>query len=229
MVKLTDLIGLHRLQGFDTTIPNKKINDWEEADEGVCFILDDKKYQIFCDPSDGYRSYLTDLYTDESVKCSNCFKDKEVFIVDASELQQDHNLEGIVILSMTGKIIGKIITDHSDDWYPCARVEWYPENLMMNQKKMNKLTIFNTDVPLEQIEIKNSGINNVYYQIDSNKSFGDKLGFCKNFTIREHYDEASNSITLSFGYINNDNFISLFELCDSYQDEINFGEIKWRN
>ena len=40
MVKLTDLIGLHRLQGFDTSIPNKKINDWEEADEGVCFILD---------------------------------------------------------------------------------------------------------------------------------------------------------------------------------------------
>lgn len=130
---------------------------------------------------------------------------------------------------MTGKIIGKIITDRSDSWYPCARVEWYPENLMMNQKKMNKLTIFNTDVPLEQIEVKNSGINNVYYRVDSNKSFGDKLGFCENFVIREHYDEASNSITLSFGYINNNNFISLFELCDTYQDEINFGEIKWRD
>ena len=44
MVKLTDLIGLHRLQRLDTSIPNKKIDDWEEADEGVCFILDDKKY-----------------------------------------------------------------------------------------------------------------------------------------------------------------------------------------
>ena len=199
MVKLTDLIGFHRLQGFDTSIPNKKIDNWKEADEGICFILDDKKYQIYCDPSDGYRSYLTDLYTDENVKCSNCFKDEEVLIADASKLQEDH-IEGIVILSMTGKIIGKIITDHSDDWYPCAGVEWHPENLMMNQKKkMNKLTIFNTIIPLEQIEVKNSGINNVYYQIDSNKSFGDKLGFYKNFTIREHYDEASNSITLSFG------------------------------
>ena len=75
---------------------------------------------------------------------------------------------------------------------------------------MNKLTIFNTDVPLEQIEVKNSGINNVYYQIDSNKSFGDKLGFYKNFTIREHYDESSNSVTLSFGStdINRENFYS---------------------
>lgn len=231
MVKLTDLIGLHKLQGFDTSIPNKKIDDCKEADEGICFILDDKKYQIYCDPSDGYRSYLTDLYTDEDIKCRNRFKDEEVFIVDASKLLEDHNLEGIVILSMTGKIIGKIITDHSDDWYPCARVEWYPENLMMNQKKMNKLTIFNTDVPLEQIEVKNSGINNVYYQIDINKSFGDKLGFCKNFVIREHYDESSNSVTLSFGLtdINCENFYSFIDFCDTYQDEINFGEIKWRD
>ena len=43
MVKLTDLIGFHRLQGFDTSIPNKKINDCIEVDEGICFILDDKK------------------------------------------------------------------------------------------------------------------------------------------------------------------------------------------
>lgn len=102
---------------------------------------------------------------------------------------------------------------------------------MMNQKKMYKLTIFNTDVPLEQIEVKNSGINNVYYQIDSNKSFGDKLNFCKNFVIREHYDESSNSVTLSFGLtdINRENFHSFIDFCDTYQDEINFGEIKWRN
>ena len=143
MVKLTDLIGLHRLQGFDTSIPNKKIDDWEEADEGICFILDDKKYQIYCDPSDGYRSYLTDLYTDESVKCSNCFKDKEVFIVDASKLQKDCNSEGIVILSMTGKIIGKIITDYSDSWYPCARVEWHPKNLSDNEVKQLESTDLN--------------------------------------------------------------------------------------
>ena len=32
---------------------------------------------------------------DEDIKCRNRFKDEEVFIVDASELQQDHNLEGI--------------------------------------------------------------------------------------------------------------------------------------
>ena len=83
------------------------------------------------------------MYTDESVKCSNCFKDKEVFIVDASDLQQDHNLEGIVILSMTGKIIGKIVTDYSDSWYPCARVEWHPENLSNNEVKQLESTDLN--------------------------------------------------------------------------------------
>lgn len=231
MVKLTDLIGSHKLQGFDTSIPNKKIDDCKEADDGICFILDDKKYQIYCDPADGYRSYLTDLYTDESVKCSNCFEAEEVLIADAAKLYEDHNLEGIVILSMTGKIIGKIVTDHSDDWYPYARVEWYPENLMLNQKKQNKLTIFSIDIPLKQIEVKNKGINNIYYQIDSDKSFGDMIYFCKNFTIRKHYDGSCNSITLSFGLtdINCENFRSFMDFCDVYQDEMNFGEIKWRN
>lgn len=143
MVKLTDLIGSHKLQGFDTSIPNKKIDDCKEADDGICFILDDEKYQIYCDPSDGYRSYLTDLYTDESVKCSNCFEAEEVLIADAAKLYEDHNLEGIVILSMTGKIIGKIFTNHSDDWYPCARVEWYPENLDNNKVKQLESTDLN--------------------------------------------------------------------------------------
>lgn len=94
---------------------------------------------------------------------------------------------------------------------------------------MVKLSIFGIDVPLEQIEVKNSGINNVYYRVDSNKSFGDKLCFCKNFTIREHYDEASNFITLSFGLtdINCENFYSFMDFRDVYQDKINFGEIKW--
>lgn len=143
MVKLTDLIGLHKLQGFDTSIPNKKIDDCTEADGGVCFILDNEKYQIYCDPADGYRSYLTDLYTDESVKCSNCFEAKEVFIADASKLYEDHNIEGIVISSMTGKIIGKIVTDHSDDWYPRAIVEWHPENLDDNKVKQLESTDLN--------------------------------------------------------------------------------------
>lgn len=134
MVKLADLIGLHKLQGFDTSIPNKEIDHGEEADGGICFILNNKKYQIYCDPADGYRSYLTNLYTDESVKCSNCFEAKEVLIADASELYEDSNLEGVVILSTTGKIIGKIVTDRSDYWYPCARVEWHPENLDEDDK-----------------------------------------------------------------------------------------------
>lgn len=83
------------------------------------------------------------LNSDESVKCSNCFKDKEVFIVDASKLQKDCNSEGIFILSMTGKIIGKIITDYSDSWYPCARVEWHPENLSDNEVKQLESTDLN--------------------------------------------------------------------------------------
>lgn len=183
MVKLTDLIGLHRLQGFDTSIPNKKIDDCTEADEGICFILDDKKYQIYCDPSDGYRSYLTDLYTDESVKCSNCFEAEEVFIVDASKLLEDHNLEGIVILSMTGKIIGKIVTDHSDGWYPCAIVEWHPENLDDNKVK----------------QLENTDLN---YMVTKTITHGRKLEMNGKMLASILADEhgPSESISINIGY-----------------------------
>lgn len=229
MVQLTDLLGFHKLQGFDTSIPNKKIDDYREGDGGVCFILDDKKYQIYCNPDDGYRSYLTDLYTDENVKCSNCFEAKEVLIADASTLFENHNLEGIVILSMTRKIIGEIVTDYSDDWYPCARVEWHPENLLVNQQKGHKLKIFNQDISVKEIEVKDCGVNNRYFQIDDKQSFKGGLYFCKNFTIREHYDESCNLITLSFGLtgIDCENFYSFMDFCDAYQDEMNFGSIIW--
>lgn len=233
MVKLTDLLGPHTLSGFDTSIPNKKLRksdyDNSEADDGICLILNNKKYQIYCDPVDGYRSYLTDLYNDESVKCSNCFESEYVLIIDASTI--DNHLEGIFILSMTGKTIGKIVTDRNDKWYPCARVEWYPENLLVNQQKKSKLNIFGTDIPLKQIEIKNSGINNVYYQIDDNKSFEGKLYFCEKFIIKEHYDEADNFVILSFGIsdVNYESFYPFMELCDKYQIEMNFGNIIWRN
>ena len=136
MTELQDLIGKHKLSGFDTSIPDLVINlaygDKEIYDDGICFIIDGIKYQIYCDPDDGYRSYLSDLYMDESVECRNNFEPEDVFIVDAKTLH--YGYKGIVIYSMDGKVLAKMYTDCDDEWYPCPRTEWNPENLMVNRK-----------------------------------------------------------------------------------------------
>lgn len=94
---------------------------------------------------------------------------------------------------------------------------------------VNKLIISRQEISLKEIPVKNPGINNIYYRVDKDIHLGDLLYINSDLVICEHYDEAFNSIILSFGYMNNDKFISLFEFCDGYQPEISFGEIKWRN
>lgn len=136
MTELKDLIGKHKLSGFDTSIPDLIINLGyrikKRYDDGICFIIDGVKYQIYCDLDDGYRSYLSDLYMNESVACRNTFEPEDVFIVDAKTLNREY--EGIIIYSMDGKIVASLYTDYEDDWYPYARSEWNPDNLMVNRK-----------------------------------------------------------------------------------------------
>ena len=126
MTKLTDLIGLHTLSGFDTSIPDK-----ENLEDGVCFVLDDKKYQIYTDPDDGWRSYLSELF-EEDIECRNMIPPELVLIVEKEK--ENKNYDGILIYSSNSKVIADISTDNSDDWYPCARCEWYPENLSSNNE-----------------------------------------------------------------------------------------------
>lgn len=127
MTQLTDLIGIHVLTGFDTSIPDK-----ENLEDGVCFVLDDKKYQIYTDPDDGWRSYLSELF-EEDIECRNMIPPEAVLIVE----KKNKNYDGILIYSSNGKLIADISTDNFDDWYPCARCEWYPENLVSNSKVRN--------------------------------------------------------------------------------------------
>lgn len=117
-----NLIGKHKLSGFDTSIPDK-----DDLDCGVCFIIDDKKYQVYCNPDDGWRSYCSEIYEDQSVKCCNNFEPQDVLIVDAKDLNDKD--EGIVIYTMNGKILAKIVTEDYKDWYPTAIIEWNPENI----------------------------------------------------------------------------------------------------
>lgn len=122
MTKLVDLIGLHILIGFDTCIPRKK-----GLDDGICFILDGKKYQIYTDGADGYRSYLSELF-EEDIECRNMIPSEPVLITESG----NPCANGITMHSMNGKKIAEIYTNYSDRWYACAMCRWYPENLVSN-------------------------------------------------------------------------------------------------
>lgn len=125
MTGIQNLAGLHKLSGFDNSIPDKK-----DLEDGVCFIIDNKKYQLYTNPDDGWRSYMSDLF-EEDVKCANVFEPEYVFIV----YKRYSDFNGITIYNMFGEIIAELGTNNMNGYYPCAINEFYPENLAINGEK----------------------------------------------------------------------------------------------
>ena len=121
---MQNLTGLHKLSGFDDNIPDK-----ENLEDGVCFILDGEKYQVYTNPDDGWRSYISELFK-EDVQCANRFESEDVFVV----YEESSDFKGIKMYTMSGKIIVELGTSNWDDWYPCAINHFYPENLAINKK-----------------------------------------------------------------------------------------------
>ena len=71
-----------------------------------------------------------------------------------------------------------------------------------------------------------------YYWIENNYKYGDCISIGSDLVIREECDEAYNSLTISLGYINylnGNKFVSLLELCDGYNEKIDFGNIIWKD
>lgn len=122
---MQNLTGLHKLSGFDNSIPDK-----EDLQNGVCFILDDRRYQVYEDPDDGYRSYTSGVF-EEDVQCANIFEPEYVFVVYDDD---SNRFRGLKFYSMDGKLIAKIGTVDYEDWYPCAVLRFYPENLAINKR-----------------------------------------------------------------------------------------------
>ena len=118
-MELKDLVGKHYFSGFDTIM----IDDYEV----VRFVLDSKTYKATEDPSDGYRSYLSDIeVTNEIV--SNTFPPQEVVGVMDNKNDLIHFID-----TTTGKIVLCIGTADSDDYYPSCVMYFSPENLSINR------------------------------------------------------------------------------------------------
>lgn len=140
MTDLSDLQGKHNLSGWDETV-SKQFYEWSSPCDGVCFILDDVKYQIYLDEADGYRSYCSELESDQSVECKNTFIPVEVLCIHKERTDGlcDYGSDLLEIYDINnGKLIATIGTKYTDDYYPCGITEWIPENMSINEKTIDK-------------------------------------------------------------------------------------------
>ena len=124
-----ELYGLHTLSGVDII---------EDTGDGrKCrFILDGESIEGSENPDDGYRSYMGCIYDcDEQVK--NTFDDELVVICGFESFDKGHRCSsGIQFLDAhTGDVVLILGTVALDDYYPCCRMEWNPENLYENVTK----------------------------------------------------------------------------------------------
>lgn len=132
-MELKNLIGEHELSGLDCIIIPRSKNDYSYYDANAfLFILDGITYKAIENPDDGYRSYLKDLETTDE-KVSYTFSPQKVIGKMMKSGVYGKN-DGIQFFdSITDKLVLEIGTKDYDDYYPCCILNWYPENMNINQ------------------------------------------------------------------------------------------------
>lgn len=128
-------LGIKEGRGFlEGVCDCTKKNNWGEEGNGYIFLLNGKNYAIWENPDDGYRSYceMEETY----LPCTNTFPPQEVF-VELYDREEGYGKNmGIIIRNIDdASLILKICTENYDDYYPCARMEFHPENLPINKLK----------------------------------------------------------------------------------------------
>ena len=132
-MELKDLVGLHKLSGVDRI--HKSIEDvWgmDFEDCQVCrFVLDGETYSVIEDPDDGYRSSMREIKKDSDT-VNNIFTPQDVLCI----YHESSNAGDCDILELrstkTGKLVLRVGTDNTNDYYPWFANEWIPENMDIN-------------------------------------------------------------------------------------------------
>jgi hypothetical protein len=125
---LSDLVGAQILE----CIPKTDLtNPFDRDGNGCAFSMSGRIYLVFEDPNDGYRSSASPLisfagsgyeigwrypeYLRHPVLCSMVGLGNEVLEMHSAE---------------TGKLVFRVGTDNSDDYYPSYVAEWIPQGLV---------------------------------------------------------------------------------------------------
>ena len=121
-IPFKDLYGIHILSGCEYSFDKNGFSSLK-------FILDETTYEAVEDPHDGYRSSLGGVYrTTENCKLN--IPDIKVEIMKCPE----DDLDGIQFVvrenDYSARNVITIGTDHYDAWYPCAVMNFSPENFV---------------------------------------------------------------------------------------------------
>jgi hypothetical protein len=140
-VELVDLVGAHKLTGVDmVTRKYERYKGWGLEDcQFINFALDGATYTAIEDPSDGYRSAMEKLIVSDE-KLTNTFAPVDVIAshVDKGEWNDECDILELRDAS-NGKVVLRVGTSNTDDYYPCFVAEWTPENLSVNDDRLELL------------------------------------------------------------------------------------------
>lgn len=134
---LSDLVGIHYLEGFEKTYKKNPDSYYDEEVETIRVKLDGIIYECYIDPSDGYRSYISGLSISGQPMEFPYDIPQKVEILYVSRDPEDEYSEGWdvihVINPKTRALILELGTKRYDEWYPHAVCNWYPEAMEINR------------------------------------------------------------------------------------------------
>ena len=137
-VELSDLVGEHTLTCVDefTDKVKETWGDGFEDCEACNFTLDGVTYSAIEDPSDGYRSSMRELKVSHAIG-KNVFPAQTVVghMMADSEYGEKHD---VLVLTdvVTGKVVLKVGTESTDDYYPSFVNTFTPENMAINKGRV---------------------------------------------------------------------------------------------
>lgn len=131
-VSFESLIGEHVLDAVDYGNVQKEewSGHWEDC-QTLAFRLDGKVYVAVEDPSDGYRSMMSEFVESYNTTMKNEFAPCRVLArMKADDYGRNDTLELIDL--KTGLVVLEVGTDNYDDYYPCFVANFAPQNMAVN-------------------------------------------------------------------------------------------------
>jgi len=115
---------------------NEEVKTWGDSFENcevIRFRLDGKVYTAIEDPSDGYRSCMKDLYTEDQSEMKNIFPPIDVVAVyrDKGDWSETDDVLELIDVK-TGKTVLSVGTRNCDDYYPRFVANFNPEAMITN-------------------------------------------------------------------------------------------------